>query len=127
MGGTGTDDMKKQLDTLRTSGFKQLSEAAASASDNLKQFGGALKVFTDLQQKFEKGGMENEKEFSTAGSKFAETFSTSTKLFSDSVTDFEIAVQKLSNSAGLRSNAVPAVPNFVTDGLNQVKSSTRGK
>lgn len=127
MGGTGTDDMKKQLDTLRTSGFKQLSEAAAFASDNLKQFGGALKVFTDLQQKFEKGGMENEREFSTAGSKFAETFSASTTLFSNSVSDFEKAVQKLSNSAGLRSNAVPAVPNFVTDGLNQVKGSTRGK
>lgn len=123
----GPDDIKKQMDSLRTSGFKQLTEAAASASKDLEKFGGALKVFTDLQQKFEKGGMDNEKEFSTAGSKFAETFSTSTKLFSDSVTNFELAVQKLSNNAGLKSNAMPAVPNFVTEGLNQLKSSTRGK
>ena len=70
--------------------------------------------------------MGNEKEFSTAGAKFAETFSASTNLFRDSVTDFDRAVQKLSNSAGLRSNAVPAVPNFVTDAMNERKGSTRG-
>ena len=125
-GGSG-DDIKKQMDALRTGGFKQLTEAAASASKDLEKFGGALKVFTDLQNKFEKGGMDNEKEFSTAGSKFAETFSASTSLFRDSVSDFDRAVQKLSNSAGLRSNAIPAVPNFVTDGMNQLKGSTRGK
>jgi hypothetical protein len=107
-------------------GFTQLSDAAAFASTNLEKFGGAIKVFTDLQQKFEKGGMESEKEFSEAGSKFAETFSTSTKLFSDSVSEFEKAVQKLSNNAGLRSNGVPGVPNFVTDMMNQKKGSTRG-
>lgn len=123
----GPEDIKKQMDSLRTSGFKQLTEAAASASKDLEKFGGALKVFTDLQQKFEKGGMDNEKEFSTAGSKFAETFSASTSLFRDSVTDFDRAVQKLSNSAGLRSNSVPAVPNFVSDGMDKLKGSTRGK
>lgn len=124
---TEGDDLKKQMDTLRTSGFAQLTEAAQFATSNLKSFGGAMKVFTDLQQKFEKDGMGNEREFSDAAAKMATTFSASTKVFSDSVTDFERAVIKLSNNAGLRSNAVPGMPNFVSDSLNQLKGSTRGK
>ena len=125
--GGGSDDIKKQMDSLRTSGFKQLSEVAAFASDNLKQFGGALKVFTDLTNKFEKGGKENEKEFSTAGSDFAKNFSASTKLFDGSVDKFSQAVRDLSNNAGLRSNAMPALPNSLTDKLDQLKGgNSRG-
>lgn len=112
-GSGGPEDMKKQMDTLRTSGFKQLTEAAAFASDNLKQFGGALKVFTDLQNRFEAGGKENEKEFSTAGAKFAENFQASTNLFKDSVTDFDRAVKVLVNKAGLQSNGNPIKPEIL--------------
>lgn len=118
--------LKEQMDNLRTSGFKQLSEAAAFASDNLQKFGGALKVFTDLQQKFEQGGKGNESEFSTAASKFASDFKASTGQFGNSVNQFEVAVKALSNSAGLRSNGIPAVPNQVTDMLDGKKGSTRG-
>ncbi len=111
MAGTGADDLKKQMDTLRTSGFKQLSEAAGSAATKLNDFGGALKVFTDLTAKFEKGGMENESTFSESASKFAQDFSASTGRFDDSVTKFEDAVKMLSDKAGLKSNANPVLPN----------------
>jgi hypothetical protein len=127
MSGQGGDDIKKQMDTLRTSGFKQLTEAAASASKDLEKFGGALKVFSDLQNKFEEGGVGNEKGFSTAASEMARDFKASTVVFKDSVGDFAAAVKELSNKAGLRSNGVPVVPNSMTDMLNQSKSSTRGK
>lgn len=123
--GTGADDLKKQMDTLRTSGFKQLSEAAASASDNLQKFGGALKVFTDLQNKFEEGGKGNEASFSTAASDMAKDFKASTGIFKDSVGQFEAAVKILSNRAGLSSNGMPLVPNMQSDTLNERKGSSR--
>lgn len=118
--GTGPDDVKKQMDTLRTSGFKQLSEAAASASEKLGGFTSALKTFTDLQSKFEKGGMGNEETFSTAASDFAKSFGTSTGRFQDSVTKFEVAVSNLGKKAGLSSNSNPIMPEGITN-LNQRK------
>jgi hypothetical protein len=123
--GKGPDDIKKQMDTLRTSGFKQLSEAAAFASTNLEKFGGALKVFTDLTQKYEKGGTKNEETFSTAASDFAKDFGASTNLFKGSVGQFEAAVKILSTKAGLDSNRNPVKPTFM-DNKDEQKGSTRG-
>lgn len=105
--------MKKQMDNLRTSGFKQLTEAAQLASTQLKDFGGAMKVFTDLQNKFEKGGVANEKEFSGAGAKMAESFSTSTGMFQTSVGTFDAAVTKLAAKVGLQSNGNPVKPEIL--------------
>lgn len=119
--GGGPNDIKKQMDELRTSGFKQLSEAAGTASTQLKDFGGALKVFTDLTQKYEKGGMGNEKEFSTAASNFAKDFTISTGKFDGSVSRFEEAVKVLSDKAGLKSNANPIMP--VMDSKDQRKGA----
>lgn len=124
MEGKGPDDIKKQMDTLRTSGFKQLSEAAAAASDNLQKFGGALKVFTDLQQKFEEGGKANEQGFSTAASDMAKDFKDGAVTFKSSVGDFAAAVKVLSSRAGLDSNANPVKPEFMN--LDQRKGSSRG-
>jgi hypothetical protein len=111
--GGGPEDMKKQMDTLRTSGFKQMTEAAQLASDELKKFGGALKVFTDLQNKFEKGGVENEKEFSGAGAEMAKSFSSSTGLFKESVGKFDEAARLLADKVGLLSNGNPIKPQMI--------------
>lgn len=111
--GGGPEDMKKQMDALRTSGFKQLTEAAQLASTQLKEFGGAMKVFTDLQNKFEKGGVGNEKEFSGAGAKMAESFSTSTGMFKDSVGQFDEAVKMLAKKVGVQSNGNPIKPEIL--------------
>lgn len=125
--GGSPDDLKSKTDDLRTSGFKQLSEAAASASTKLEKFGGALQVFIDLTKKYEQGGEKNEGEFSDAASKMATDFSAATVRFDGSVSKFEAAVQNLSDKAGLRSNANPVMPQFVTDGLNQVKGGSGGR
>lgn len=120
--GGGPNDMKKQMDDLRTSGFKQLTEAAATASTNLEKFGGALKVFTDLTQKFEKGGMNNEEQYSGAAAKMATDFSTSTGMFKDSVGQFDAAVNKLAKNVGLNSNGTPVNPDFVNNILDKAKA-----
>ncbi len=113
MGGGGPEDMKKQMDNLRTSGFQQLSQAAATASDNLQKFGGALKVFTDLQNKFEKDGMNNEKEFSGMSEKFAKDFITSTNTFQTSVGTFDKSVKILAEKLGVQSNGNPIRPDVL--------------
>ena len=118
--GEGPDDVKKQMDILRTSGFKQLSEAAGYASKELGGFTNALKTFTDLQSKFEKGGMGNEGTFSTAAGDFAKSFGTSTGRFEKSVTQFEVAIKNLNTKSGLTSNSNPIMPEGLSN-LNQRK------
>lgn len=111
--GGGPDDLKKQMDSLRTSGFKQLTEAAQLASTQLKDFGGAMKVFTDLQNKFEKGGVGNEKEFSGMSEKFAKDFATSTTTFQTSVGTFDASVKVLASKLGVQSNGNPVKPEIL--------------
>jgi hypothetical protein len=125
--GKGPDDLKKQMDALRTSGFKQLTEAAAFASTNLEKFGGALKVFTDLSQKFEKGGKGNEAEFSTAAATMAKDFSASTKLFNDATTKYEAASEAMMNAAGLFSNRNPIKPAFMDNKDQKKGPNSRGE
>lgn len=115
----GTDEVKKAADALRTSGFKQLSEAAKQASTDLGGFAGAMKTFMELQEKFEKEGAENEKVFATAASDFAKNFELSTGRFDKSVTKFEGVMANLSKVAGLNSNGRAFIPN----GLNEKKGS----
>ncbi len=110
--GKGSDDLKKQMDSLRTSGFKQLTEAALSASNGLGGFTGALKTFTDLQTKFEKGGVGNEDAFKTAATEFAKDFKISTGMFDKSVTRFDTIMKDFSKRAGLNSNSNPVLPNM---------------
>lgn len=111
--GGGPEDMKKQMDSLRTSGFKQLTEAAQLASTELQKFGGAMKVFTDLQNKFEKGGVANEKEFSGMSEKFAKDFATSTNMFQTSVGTFDASVKVLASKLGVQSNGNPIKPEIL--------------
>lgn len=118
---SGPDDLKKQTDQLRTSGFKQLTEAAQQASTTLGGFTGAMKTFMELQAKFEKEGAENEKVFSDAASKFASSFETSTGRFDKSVTTFEKSMAELVKAGGLNSSGKAWVPNAVQDALDEKK------
>lgn len=96
-----TGDLKTQLDLLRTSGFQQLTEAASTASIQLGGFNKALKTFTDLQMKFEKGGMDTEKTFTTAASTMAKDFSGVAKLFTGATTKYEKASEEMIKAAQL--------------------------
>lgn len=118
MDGTGIDpkSTKAITDDLRTGGFKQLSEAAATAANRLKDFGGALEVFAKLQAGFEKNGMGNEKGFTTAAADMATSFSTSTGMFKDSVGEFATAVQLLTDKTGVKSNGSAVKPRFMNEG-----------
>ena len=120
------DGKKGDFDTLRTGGFKQLSDAAATAATNLEKFGGAIKVFMELQKGAENNGMAKEKEFSGAGAEFAKTLTTSLKPFVDATSTYARASQAIIDAVGTRSNAIPLVPNQATDILNQVKGGGRG-
>jgi hypothetical protein len=82
-GGKGADDLKSQLDALRTGGFKQAADAAKFASEELNKFGGALKNLTALQEMVEKDGLKSEETYSKAASKMAEDFSTVAVNFGD--------------------------------------------
>ena len=117
----GADSTKNKADDLRTSGFKQMSEAALTAATQLEKFGGAMKVFTELTKSYEKGGKKNEEAFSGAGAKMASEFSTSIGLFKDATGDY----QKASNAivkALTGSNGNPVKPEFL-DRMNQKKGS----
>lgn len=117
---------KGDFDTLRTGGFKQLADAAATAATNLEKFGGAVKVFVELQKEIEKGGMAKENEFSGAGAKFSKDLTASLSAFSTATTKYEQASQAIIDAVGVRSNAIPVVPNAATDMLDSVKGSGRG-
>lgn len=121
--GEGIGGKKSDFDTLRTGGFKQLSDAAATAATNLEKFGGALKVFTELQREAEKNGMGAEKEFSGAGADFAKNLKASFDRFDSATTEYMKASQAIVNAVGTRSNAIPVVPNSVSDSLNQMKGT----
>lgn len=125
MEGKGQDDLKKQMDNLRTSGFKQLTEAAASASVQLGGFEKALKTFQDLTMKFEKDGMGNEKEFSGAAGQFAKDFSASIGRFDTATTQYEKASRAIIDAVGLKSNRMPLVPNFVNETLDKSKAISK--
>lgn len=117
---------KGDFDTLRTGGFKQLSDAAATAATNLEKFGGAVKVFVDMQKEIEKNGIGKETEFSGAGAKFSKDLTASLSAFSTATTKYEQASQAIIDAVGTRSNGIPAVPNAATDMLNSMKGTGRG-
>jgi hypothetical protein len=94
-------NMLKQIDDLRTGGFKQLSEAAGSAATALNGIGGALKVFTELNEKYKKGGAETEKEMSTAGGKAADKFVLGADRFGDQVTRLEGILNNVIGKSGM--------------------------
>lgn len=123
-------DLKKQFDDLRTGGFAQLADAAGVAATNLDKFGGALKVFNDLQQGVEKNGPANEAAFTDAAAKMAKDFSASVGLFDTATDKYSQASDKLMAAAGLLSNGKILIPNqYLNDAqsrLDQLTGSKKG-
>jgi hypothetical protein len=102
-------------DDLRTSGFKQASEAAKQAATELGGFTKAIQTFVALQSTFEKSGQKNEAEYSVMGEKMAKDFSVSTGMFKDGAKEFSAAVKRFSELSGIKSNAQPLMHEAITD------------
>lgn len=121
MAGKGPETSFSKADDLRTSGFKQLSEAAKSASDGLGGFTKAIETFMNLQKSLEKDGVKKEGEFRDAGAKMAEDFKINVvNPFGEHVKAFGGFVK---DAKELRSNRLPIVPESATDLLDKVKGS----
>lgn len=86
MKGEGGSTTLKSLDDLRTSGFKQLSEAAAQATKTLGGTTKALQTLVELSANFEKVGA------SGGEGKFASAAGDSAATFGSAATKFDVAV-----------------------------------
>jgi hypothetical protein len=115
------NDVKNQADFLSTSGFKQLSEAALSASTGLGGFTKALGEFMNLQKGFEVGGANNEDEYAGSAAKLSKDFATVAVKFNTAGSNMVTASLNMLEAARLKSNGLALVPNFATDMLNQKK------
>jgi len=99
--------LQEQMDALRTGGFSQLSEAAQTAATALGEIGGAVKIFTDLNEKYKKDGPATEKESSTAAGKAADKFELGADKFGGQVTRLEGILNNVIAKSGMY---VPPVP-----------------
>lgn len=116
-------DEKSKTDVLRTSGFKQLTDAAQTAATGLEKFGGAMKVFNELQEKFEKDGKKNEEVFSDAAAKMATSFDGVAKDFGRATSTYLSASTAMMMAAkALASNRGP-LPKEFTDLLETRKGA----
>ncbi len=115
MAGKGGSNITKDIDDLRTSGFKQLSEQAFQATDSMKKFGGALQTLIDMNKDLEKFGAEGgEAKFADAAAASAETFGKSTVLFEKAVGKFSDKIDTMMKNSGLGRD-VPGVDSAVKD------------
>ena len=95
MKGEGGSATLKTLDDLRTSGFKQLSEAALQATKNLGGATKALETLSHMSAAYEKFGAQGgEGKFSTAAADSAGTFGKSTIQFKDAVDKFDDIIRR---------------------------------
>ena len=119
MKGDGGSATLKTLDDLRTSGFKQLSEAAQQATKSLGGAVNALKTLTDMSQAFEKMGASGaENKFSTAAVDAAANFKSSANTFAGAVGRFEGIMDK----AGL---GVDKTKDRANQAMNTVDKSSK--
>lgn len=112
--------LQEQMDALRTGGFTQLSEAAQSAATALKDIGGAVKVFTDLNEKYKKDGPATEKQMAGAAGLAAEKFELGAEKFGNQVTRLEGILKNVIAKSGMY---VPPVPE--TDNLPEKAGGAR--
>lgn len=117
---------KIAADLLRTGGFSQLSEAASSAAENLKKFGGALQTFTELDKAMREGGPEKENKFRTAGAEMAADFRAAAVEFKAATVSYATASKEMAIAAGLISNGMAWVPQFVTDMTSKEQQRSKG-
>lgn len=110
MSGEAGSTLQKDMDFLRTSGMKQMTEAAKFATENMNKFGGAVKVLVDLTKDVEKmGGDGIEGRFSTAASRSSGTFGESVGAFDRAVTKFNSKIDALIGQSGLNTDNEKAV------------------
>ena len=102
MQGKGDSEMLKTIDEMRTSGFKQLSEAAMQATKNFNSAADALKALGELSKGLEKiGAGGGEAQFANAGSEAARTFGRSTMTFERAVNKFNQKIDSLVTNSGI--------------------------
>jgi hypothetical protein len=102
MDGKGGSDELRNIDDMRTQGFKQLSQAALEATSRFKSAGDALKALGELSKQVEAiGDAGGEGKFSTAAADSAGTFGKSTMEFKDAVGVFKTAIGDLITKSGI--------------------------
>jgi hypothetical protein len=121
-GGVEADskDLKLQLDALRTSGFSQAAEAAASAAKELGGFSGALAALTAMTKNVAKDGDAKEDAFRSAAGEMAKSFNTTAVKFDASTDKMNTASDKLIKAAGIVSNGYAVIPKVLTDYMNRL-------
>ena len=102
--GEGGSDTLKALDNMRTSGFKQMAEAATLATEKMGSAAAALRVLSTAVSEIEKSGMDKEEKASTAALKSATAFDSSIKRFGDHIDAFGKAI------GNMKSNPTPPSP-----------------
>ena len=123
--GKEVDDVKSQLDMLRTGGFKQAADAAESAARQFGKVSEALQTFIELQKKLETDGIRNEEAFSKAAVTMATDFKVSVGRFDVATTKYEKASQAiLDGISAIKSNRSPIIPQAATDIMNTLKGKS---
>jgi hypothetical protein len=128
-GGSGT---LKTLDDLRTSGFKQLSEAALQAAlQATKSLGGtaaALKTLAELSGNFEKMGASGaEGKFSTAAGDSAATFGSAATKFDVAVDRFAGIMEKAGLGKDSTSDRAKKTMDKVTSSSSGILDKKKGR
>lgn len=119
--GEGGSATLKTLDDLRTSGFKQLSEAALQATKTLGGAKAALQEIAALNSQFEKiGATGGEGKFKDAAAVSAETFGKSTQQFEVAVGKFDSIMDR----AGLGKDAAADKAKQLMGKVNNAASAT---
>jgi hypothetical protein len=120
-----SDNLKEQLDALRTSGFSQVAEAAASAATQLGGFKTALATLTTFTQQYAKDGTKNEEKYASAAGEMAKAMTTEFKAvavpFQEATTKYTEASAEMLKAAGLISNGMALVPEAMTSVLDKFK------
>ena len=91
------------MQNLRDGGFKQLSESAESAAKQLNAVGGALEIFTTMNERIKKNAEKTESDFFTAASKAATDFQVAAGRFDDAVDKFAGLMGKNISRTGMNS------------------------
>jgi hypothetical protein len=117
-GDTGSDVLKN-LDFMRTQGFKQLSDAAKAATADLGGATKALSGLATLAKDIDKnlGGESGEKDFATSAAKSAASFGEGAKTFQTSAGIFAESVKIFAAVAGNEKGANEV--NALLDKLNK--------
>jgi len=128
--GQGGSPQQNMLDDMRTQGFKQLSQAALSATKGFSDAAEALKALGDLAKQVEGiGDQGGEAKFAQAAADAAGSFGEHVGEFGTQVTAFKGAVDALNVKAGLSNDDSRAMNRELNkmNSNNQTKSGPAGR